>query len=100
MKTRLTQPPPPALTPFHQSGNRKEEAEKDNSEGEPSPEITDVGCVGQPEVAYDKGEATREVEEDAGFGGLWLVAVGDVGVEGCGGNLEAEYTFDTLELRI
>jgi hypothetical protein len=89
MKLRFSEFLSPLLAPDHESDDWEEGNEDAHREDEPGPEIADGGSEGEREVADDKGEAATEVEEDAGLGGLWLVAVGDVGVEGCAGDLEA-----------
>lgn len=80
MKSWFTQRFPPPLTPPYQRSNWSKKREQHSSKRKPSPEITHFSSVGKGEIAYNEGEAAGEVEEDAGFGGLRLVAVGDVGI--------------------
>jgi hypothetical protein len=92
MKGWVSQSRSPAFTPLHQRGDREEETEQYSGECKPSPEVSNFRSIWQGEVSYNEGQTARQVEKDARFGSLRLVAVGYVGIQGCGGYLKTENT--------
>lgn len=90
MESRLAQLHPPLLTPNHQCDYGDEEDELDDAECGPGPSKTSHVCERQSVVSYSKGEAATKVEEHATLWCLWLVAIGNVGVQTGGGYLKSE----------
>lgn len=92
MKSRWPQLLPPAFAPENQRPNGEKEGKEDTGKDCPGAGESYSVRKGEGEENYYEGKASRKVEEDSAFGGLWFVAVGHVRIECCGGDLETEYS--------